>query len=128
MSTPTEGELAILGVLWREGPATVRTVNERLNEASERPIGYTTTLKLMQLMVGKGLVFRDTSQRSHLYAAAVAREKTQRKLLGRFIDATFGGSSKDLVLSALGQSDPSAEELAEIRRLIEQLENDRTDD
>lgn len=122
MTTPTESELAILRVLWREGPATVRTVNERLNEKSERPIGYTTTLKLMQLMAEKGLVNRNTSQRSHLYAAAVKEKTTQTGLLRRFVDRAFGGSRSQLVLRALGEGEATPEELAEIKNLIEELE------
>ena len=130
--TPTESELAILQVLWTHGPATVRTVNESLNEAvsqqdpPEKAIGYTTTLKLLQLMAEKGLVTRDESQRSHVYTAAVAQERTQRSLLGRFVASTFGGSRSELVLRALGDGQATPEELAEIKRLIEKLENDET--
>ena len=122
MQAPTESELAILQVLWDEGPLTVRRVNERLNDDAERPIGYTTTLKIMQLMADKGLVNRDVSNRSHVYAAAVAQERTQKNLLRRFVDKTFGGSRTQLVLRALGESNPSAEELQAIKQLIEQLE------
>ena len=128
--TPTESELAILRVLWQQGPATVRAVNEALNDPPppadppERPIGYTTTLKLLQLMATKGLVTRDESQRSHIYAAAVARERTQKGLLRRFVASTFGGSRSELVLRALGDGQATPEELAEIKRLIEQLERD----
>ena len=131
--TPTESELAILHLLWTRGPATVRAVNEALNEANqeqdppERTIGYTTTLKLLQLMAEKGLVTRDERQRSHVYTAAVAQERTQRSLLGRFVAKTFGGSRSELVLRALGDGQATPEELAEIKRLIHKLENDRTD-
>ncbi len=121
---PTESELQILGVLWEVGPLTVREVNERLNEGSEKSIGYTTTLKLMQLMVEKGLVTRDMSSRSHIYTAAVARKGTQASLLSRFVKATFGGSRTELVLRALGDGEASAVDLAEIKQLIEKLEND----
>lgn len=122
MQAPTESELAILQVLWDEGPLTVRRVNERLNDDAERSIGYTTTLKIMQLMADKGLVNRDVSNRSHVYAAAVAQERTQKNLLRRFVDKAFGGSRTQLVLRALGESNPSAEELQAIKQLIEQLE------
>ncbi len=121
---PTESELSILGVLWAAGPLTVREVNDRLNETSDRPIGYTTTLKIMQLMAEKGLVTRDVSSRSHVYTAAVARKGTQESLLSRFVQATFGGSRTELVLRALGDGDASAADLAEIKQLIEKLEND----
>lgn len=121
---PTEGELVILQVLWSAGPSTVRTVNEKLNAASEKEIGYTTTLKLMQLMAGKGLVSRDTSSRTHVYVAALPQEKAQKTLLRRFVNTTFGGSASSLVLRALGEGKASPEELAEIKRLITQLENE----
>ena len=128
--TPTESELAILRVLWQQGPATVRAVNEVLNDPPppadppQRPIGYTTTLKLLQLMAEKGLVTRDESQRSHVYSPAVAEERTQKSLLRRFVDATFGGSRSELVLRALGDGQATPAELAEIKRLIEKLEGD----
>lgn len=121
---PTEGELVILQVLWSSGPSTVRTVNERLNANSDKEIGYTTTLKLMQLMAEKGLVSRDTSSRTHIYAAVLPEEKAQKTLLRRFVDTTFGGSASRMVLRALGEGKASPEELAEIKRLITQLEND----
>jgi len=98
-------------------------VNEHLNAASPKAIGYTTTLKLMQLMAEKGLVNRDTSSRTHIYAAALPEEKAKGNLLRRFVDATFGGSASELVLRALGQGKTSPEELARIKQLIEDLEN-----
>lgn len=122
--TPTESELAILQLLWTRGPATVRTVNDALNERGDKPTGYTTTLKLMQLMAEKGLVIRDESQRSHVYTAAVAQEKTQKSLLGRFVENAFGGSRSELVLRALGDGKATPEELAEIKRLIDKLEKE----
>ncbi|PHL00558.1 transcriptional regulator [Neolewinella marina] len=131
---PTEGELSILRVLWEAGPLTVREVNDRLNrrllkqrsaaEPPEKPIGYTTTLKLMQVMADKGLVHRDTSARSHVYTAAAGRERTQQGLLRRFVDSTFGGSRTQLVLRALGEGNPTSAELAEIKDLIKQLEKE----
>lgn len=128
MQQPTEGELAILQVLWATGPSTVRTVNEALNARSERDIGYTTTLKLMQLMADKGLVSRDTSKRTHVYAAQLPEEKAQRNLLRKFVDTAFGGSASQLVLRALGEGNASAEELAEIKRMIQSLENEQQHD
>ncbi len=120
---PTESELRILGVLWDAGPLTVREVNDRLNEDRGKSIGYTTTLKLMQLMAEKGLVSRDVSSRSHVYTAAVPRKGTQEGLLNRFVNAAFGGSRTELVLRALGNGEASAADLVEIKQLIEKLEN-----
>lgn len=118
---PTESELEILQILWRNGTATVRDVHEELVQAKE--VGYTTTLKLMQIMHEKGLVKRDESMRTHIYQAAVNKEKTQKHLLGKMIDSLFGGSSTQLVLQALGNSERnvSAAELEEIQKLIENL-------
>lgn len=120
---PTDSELMILQVLWATGPHTVRQVNEQLNLTSPKPIGYTTTLKIMQLMAEKGLVSRDTTSRTHVYAAALPEEQAKGNLLRRFVDNTFGGSASDLVLRALGQGKASPEELAKIKALIADLEN-----
>ena len=117
---PTDAELEILHVLWQHGPATVRTVNEQLSR--QREIGYTTTLKIMQLMLEKGLVQRDDEGRSHIYRAAVREQATQGLLLDRFVEATFGGSALKLVMQALGHRQTSAEELAQIRRLLNDIE------
>ncbi|PPK88114.1 putative transcriptional regulator [Neolewinella xylanilytica] len=131
MIAPTESELSILGVLWEAGPLTVREVNDVLNRQSsgngEKPIGYTTTLKIMQLMAEKGLVDRDVSNRSHVYSAAVAQERTQRNLLSRFVDRAFGGSRSELILRALGDGNATTDELQEIKKLIEKLEQDGTE-
>src|SRR5215218_9104914 len=120
---PTESELEILQVLWVKGLATVRDVHEELIKSKD--IGYTTTLKLMQIMHDKGLVKRDESMRTHVYQPAVNREKTQRHLLDKMIDSLFGGSSTQLVLQALGNGDPkvSAEELEKIQTLLNNLKN-----
>ena len=120
---PTESELEILQILWKNGTATVRDVHEEL--AQNKEVGYTTTLKLMQIMHEKGLVKRDESMRTHIYQPAVNKEKTQKHLLTKMIDSLFGGSSTQLVLQALGSSDQkvSAEELEEIQKLIENLKN-----
>ena len=120
---PTESELEILQVLWEKGLATVREVHEELMQTKE--VGYTTTLKLMQIMHEKGLVKRDESMRTHVYQAAVNKEKTQKHLLGKMIDNLFGGSSTQLVLQALGNSDGKAskEELDQIQALLDNLKN-----
>jgi BlaI family transcriptional regulator, penicillinase repressor len=118
---PTESELEILQILWKNVTATVRDVHEEL--AQTKDVGYTTTLKLMQIMHEKGLVRRDESMRTHVYQAAVNKEKTQKHLLTKMIDSLFGGSSTQLVLQALGSGEQkvSAEELEEIQKLIENL-------
>lgn len=125
MNKPTESELDILQVLWAEGPSTVRTINERLNANVKREIGYTTTLKLMQLMVEKGLLQRDTSTRTHVYASAVEEQSVKRNLLQQFVSRTFRGSAAELVMEALGQHEATDDELAEIKELIEKIEKDQ---
>ena len=118
---PTESELEILNILWYKDTATVREVHEELSKSKD--VGYTTTLKLMQIMHEKGLVKRDESMRTHVYQPAVNREKTQKHLLDKMIDSLFGGSSTQLVLQALGGGEQkvSAEELAQIQTLIDNL-------
>lgn len=118
---PTESELEILNILWHRDVATVREVHEEL--AKTKDVGYTTTLKLMQIMHDKGLVKRDESMRTHIYQAAVNREKTQKHLLNKMIDSLFGGSSTQLVLQALGSGEQklSAEELEKLQTLINNL-------
>lgn len=117
---PTEGELAILHVLWQHGPSTVRQVHEALS--SRRSTGYTTTLKLMQIMAEKGLVDRDVSRRTHVYRATVSRERAQRQLVKDLLHRAFDGSTKSLVMQALSAKKTSPEELAEIRKLLDELE------
>ena len=118
---PTDSELEILHILWELGPSNVRTVNERLN--TRRDVGYTTTLKLMQIMFEKGLVSREEDGRTHNYTAIVTENDTQGILLQQFMDNAFRGSASKLVLQALGNHDASAAELDEIKALIAQLEN-----
>ena len=118
---PTESELEILQVLWDRDLASVREVHEEL--AKYKDVGYTTTLKLMQIMHEKRLVKRDDSFKTHIYQAAVSREKTQKHLLGKMIDTLFGGSPTELVLQALGNHKASPEELEEIQRLLNNLKN-----
>jgi predicted transcriptional regulator len=118
---PTESELEILQTLWAKGLATVREVHEDL--AKTKDVGYTTTLKLMQIMHEKGLVKRDDSMRTHVYQAAVNKEHTQKHLLSKMIDSLFGGSSTQLVIQALGENKASPEELEKIQALLDNLKN-----
>lgn len=118
---PTESELEILGVLWQRGLASVREVHEEL--ARTKDVGYTTTLKLMQIMNEKGLVKRDASVKTHIYQAAVSKEKTQKHLLGKMIDGLFGGSSTQLVIQALGDHKATKEELEAIQKLLNDLQH-----
>jgi len=117
---PTDAELAILRVLWQRGASTVRQVQEELNRC--RSTGYTTALKLMQIMTEKGLVVRDESHRTHVYEARVAEEQTQKQLVRDLLDRAFGGSSRKLVMQALSVNRASPEELAQIRQLLDELE------
>lgn len=137
-SKPTESELEILQLLWEMGPSTVRAVNDRLNDpanpgrggrrsgAEPREVGYTTTLKIMQIMHEKGLVSRQEDGRTHIYAAAVSESETQSALLQQFVDAAFRGSAMKMVLQALGNHEASADELDEIKSLIAQLEQNQS--
>ena len=120
---PTESELEILQILWKKGAATVRQVNEELSLHKEE--GYTTTLKLMQIMHEKNLVSRTEEGRYHIYRAAIEEENTQKLLLARFIDTAFRGSASRMVMQALGNQSVSKDELDEIKAWIETLENDR---
>ncbi|HEX6427384.1 MAG TPA: BlaI/MecI/CopY family transcriptional regulator [Niastella sp.] len=116
---PTESELEILQILWKKGSASVRVVHEELLATKEA--GYTTTLKLMQIMHEKGLVKRDDSIKTHIYQPAVSKEKTQKHLLNKMIDSVFGGSPGELVMQALGNHKASAEELEEIQKILDNL-------
>ena len=120
---PTESELEILQVLWKKGPSTVREVNDQLNEGTDKNIGYTTTLKIMQIMFDKGLLDRDDSQRTHVYQPAVREGKIQTAMLDRFLNAAYAGSASKLAMHLLGNHKTTPEELAEIKKLIDQLEN-----
>ena len=120
---PTESELSILKILWENGPSTVRTVHETLNRGDRgKKIGYTTALKMMQLMYEKGILSRNEENRSHVYAALIQQQDTQKLLLGNLVDKVFGGSASKLVLQALGGYDASKEELSEIRKVLDQME------
>jgi len=116
---PTESELEILRVLWDKGHATVREVHETLSE--HKDAGYTTTLKLMQIMFEKGLVKRDDSNKTHIYTPNVSKENTQQQMVGKMINSLFNGSSSQLVMQALGNQVPSKEELDEIQKLLDNL-------
>lgn len=118
---PTESELEILQVLWEKGEASVRDVHEKL--AASKDVGYTTTLKLMQIMHEKGIVKRDDSSRTHIYKAIVNKEITQKNLVGKMIKSLFGGFSSQLVMQALGSNKISQEELDEIQLLVTNLKN-----
>lgn len=117
---PTDAELQILSVLWRDGPSTVRDVHEAL--ATVQDTGYTTVLKLMQIMAQKGFVERDETNRSHVYRAAITEEQAQRGLLGQLMDKAFSGSAAQLVMRALSMQPSSAVELDEIRSMIDEME------
>lgn len=117
---PTESELEILQILWQLGRATVRQVNDELAKMKE--VGYTTTLKLLQIMHEKHIVSRTEEGRYHLYQAEIGEEQTQQLLLGKFVDATFRGSAMKLVMQALGNQEVSLDELDEIKKLIAEKE------
>jgi BlaI family penicillinase repressor len=127
---PTDAELSILRVLWRIGPATVRQAQDELNrteatrpgEAGRNWAGYTTVLKFLQIMTEKGLVDRDESQRTHVYRAKLPEDKTQRQLVRDLLDRAFSGSAQKLVMQALSVNKASPQELAQIRELLDRLE------
>ena len=118
---PTESELEILGILWDKGASTVREVHEILEKTKDA--GYTTTLKLMQIMHEKNLLTRDTSSKTHIYEAAISQENTQQQLLNKMIDTVFNGSASQLVLQALGNHHSSREELEKIKQYLNEIEN-----
>lgn len=123
---PTDAELEILQVLWEHGPCSVRLVNDKISEKKE--VGYTTTLKLMQIMAEKGIATRDTSSRRHLYEAAIPRSETQHHLLQKLADLAFDGSSVRLAMRALGDERATKEEIAKLRDLLDQLEENNGND
>ena len=117
---PTEKELEILQVLWQNGPATVREINEVLSH--DREIGYTTTLKFLQIMYDKGFVEREKEGKTHIYYAAISEEATQQTLLEELLDGAFKGSAMKLVMGALGSRKSSRKEIDEIRKYLDNLE------
>jgi predicted transcriptional regulator len=117
---PTDAELAILRVLWTRGPSTVRQVQDALNE--DRPTGYTTALKLLQIMTDKGLVARDETDRTHIYRTSLSESETQRQLLDDLLARAFRGSAMTLVMQALSGAKATPDELARIRQLLDEHE------
>ena len=122
---PTASELAILRVLWHRGPSTVREIREAL--ADEREMGYTTVLKFVQIMHEKGLVKRDDAGKTHVFSAALAAEKMQRRLVGDFLDKVFSGSVSQLVMHALGSKKTTPEEVRAIRALLDKIDPPKKD-
>jgi BlaI family transcriptional regulator, penicillinase repressor len=120
---PTESELEILSILWNKGPSTVRAVNDEMSRSKN--IGYTTTLKLMQIMTEKGMVERVMDGRQHIYNAVARQEDAQVRMLDRLLVTAFGGSASKLVLQALGNHKTSEDELKEIKALIQKLEGEQ---
>ncbi len=121
---PTGSELEILNVLWKKGPCTVRQVFDELSQ--HRDVGYTTVLKLMQLMNEKGLTSRDESQRSHIYRARIRETPVKKKLVADLLSRAFGGSATSLIMHALSAQRASAEDIAEIRQMLDEMEKDRS--
>ena len=117
---PTDAELEILTVLWSRGPSTVRDVYESISR--RRPVQYSTVLKFMQIMAEKGLVRRNEKQRAHIYEAAQPREWTQQRLAGDLLQRAFGGSAKNLLMGALSARKASKQELAELRKMLDDYE------
>ena len=120
---PTASELAILQLLWTNGPLSVKDVHVALDR--NKPVVYTTVLKTMQVMMERGMLDRTSEGRKHIYHAVIAQAATQDKLLDTFLDKTFGGSAKKLVMRALGQHTPGAEELEELKAYINSLETSK---
>ncbi|NJC28367.1 BlaI/MecI/CopY family transcriptional regulator [Neolewinella antarctica] len=121
---PTASELAILAILWEDGPQPVRVIHERLS--AEKEVVYTTILKTMQVMLERGFLDRESQGRKHIYRAAIARETTQDSLLDTFVNRAFGGSAKKLAMRALGNYKTSKEDLDELKALIEKIEKDQS--
>jgi len=120
---PTESELEILQILWQHGSATVRLVNDELNR--KKKVGYTTTLKIMQIMAQKGLVKREKQGKSHIYSTVLKKQETQNILLDKLLDSAFGGSAMNLVMQALGNRRTSKEELQKIKVFLDKLEGEQ---
>ena len=125
INKPTSAELEILQILWKNDAATVKTVNDILNKKKE--VGYTTTLKIMQIMFEKGLLEREKEGRSHIYKPAKKESETQNVMLEKVLETAFGGSASKLVMQALGRSKTSEAELKEIKKFIEQMEKERNE-
>ncbi|MDQ3253544.1 MAG: BlaI/MecI/CopY family transcriptional regulator [Acidobacteriota bacterium] len=121
---PTDLELAILRVLWQHGSISVREVLNRLNQERQTEAGYTTVLKMLQIMTEKGLVNRDDSERPQIYSARLTQQQTQRQLVSDLLARAFDGSAKGLVMQALAAKEASAEDLAQIEQILNKLEGD----
>lgn len=122
-NTPTAAELEILNILWEKEPLTVKEIHCELMKRKE--VGYTTALKIMQNMTAKGLLERTLNGKSHLYTSAIPKEETRQGLLNRFVDTAFGGSSSSLVMQLLGNKKASKQELDEIKKIINNMENEK---
>lgn len=122
-SRPTPAEMEILQILWKKAPLSVREVNEQLNKTRE--VGYTTTLKIMQLMHDKNLLERESLGKKHIYSAILKQESVKKSMLDKILNGAFGGSTYDLVMEALGNYRASKEELESIKELIEKIEGGR---
>jgi BlaI family transcriptional regulator, penicillinase repressor len=127
MIKPTEAELEVLQILWKHGPSNVRFINEAINQnrSTEDEVGYTTTLKVMQIMFEKGILKRDDSARTHIYRPALSEETTQKSLVDKLLDTAFGGSALKLVMQALGNRKTSQKELQEIKNLLNKIEQEK---
>ena len=119
---PTDAELEILQVIWLHGPSSVRFVNDELNHAKQ--VGYTTTLKLMQIMTEKGLLKRSEKGRKHIYNVVLKEKEAKSLLLDKFVKTAFGGSAMDLVMQAVGNHQTTPDELVELKALIDKIEKD----
>lgn len=124
--TPTASELAILQLLWERGPLSVKDVHNSLT--AQKPVVYTTVLKTMQVMTERGMLSRESVGKKHIYAAAIARERTQNNLLDSFLHKTFGGSAKQLVMRALGNYKTSAADIEELKAYIAQMEDTQSEE
>lgn len=122
---PTDGELEILNILWKKGPCTVREIHEEVEKTKEA--GYTTTLKLMQIMLDKMMLTRDASSKTHIYTAAISQEQTQGQIVQRMIDTVFDGSAMQLVMQALGNTRTTKDELEQIKQYLDQMEQQQKD-
>ncbi|MEZ5012296.1 MAG: BlaI/MecI/CopY family transcriptional regulator [Bacteroidales bacterium] len=122
---PTGSELEILTILWENGPMTVRSVNERLN--LKKDVGYTTTLKILQIMTEKNLVSRRLENRTHIYSAIAGKEETRKAMLDSLLETAFGGSAMKMVMQALGNHNATREELEDLRKLIDRIEKKEED-
>ncbi|HPS14094.1 MAG TPA: BlaI/MecI/CopY family transcriptional regulator [Prolixibacteraceae bacterium] len=121
--TPTAAELEILAILWEKEPLTVKEIHERLCETKD--VGYTTALKIMQNMTVKGFLRREPNGKNHLYFSVYKKEETRGKLLDRFVESTFAGSASSLVMQLLGNKKTSSKEIEEIKKIIDQMENEQ---